>query len=206
MSDDSRYPRKWERLLDALSQVMNAGFTESDAKQFICNGIADRAIEIQLGLGQHIKRYMSAHGKRLSGADIDIPARLNPPDFDFENSRPKKPWPIPREKNRNLVGYWVIDWIELSREDIINLINLAGGHEQPSAKVFDEKPTHHRRKTQTAREGARRAIRALFPADLPDQVTEPNAKFCKRVGAKMKELGLTNVSDDSILRAAGRRK
>jgi hypothetical protein len=202
----TRYPRKWERLLDALSQVMSAGFTESDAKQLICNGIADQIIEIQIGLREHITLHTTAHGRRLSGADIDIPVRLKPSDFDFENSRPKKPWPIPRDKNRYLVGYWAIDWIELSRADVTNLIALASSHEKRFAKGSDEKSPHRRRKTQTSREAARRAIAALFPDGVPDQVTVPNAILCHRVGAKMKELELPNVSEDTILRAARRRK
>jgi hypothetical protein len=37
--------RRWVRLSDALTAVMSAGLTESDAKQLICNGIADLAMQ-----------------------------------------------------------------------------------------------------------------------------------------------------------------
>jgi hypothetical protein len=40
----------------------------------------------------------------------------------------------------------------------------------------------------------------------PDQATEPNVNLCRRVSAKLNEAKLPNVSDDTILRAAGRRK
>jgi hypothetical protein len=190
--------RRWVRLSDALTAVMSAGLTESDAKQLICNGIADLAIAIQLGLRKHSTRSTTAHGKRLSGADMEIPAYLQSQDFDFENSRPIKPWAVAREKIAHLAGYWIIDWIELSRADLTNLTN--------ATKCPNERPPQRRRKTQAAREAARRAIIALYPNGVSDQITESNGKLCQRVGAKLKELKLRSASDDTILRAAGRRK
>jgi hypothetical protein len=41
---------------------------------------------------------------------------------------------------------------------------------------------------------------------VPTEAVEPNAKLCRRVGEKLKHAGLLGVSDDTILRAAGRRK
>jgi hypothetical protein len=59
-----------------------------------------------------------------------------------------------------------------------------------------------RRKSQPAYERARRAIVALYPNGVPDAATESNKKLCKRVSEALSEA----VSDDTILRAAGRRK
>lgn len=53
---------------------------------------------------------------------------------------------------------------------------------------------------------ARRIIGELYPDGVPEQSSEPNAALCRRVGDKLKALKLRNVSDDTILRAAGRRK
>jgi hypothetical protein len=201
MSNDSngRFERSWMRLSDALADVMSAPFSESDAKRLICNAIADRKIEIQLELGKRKTRNMTARGMRFSGADIEIPVRLAPEDLDFENSRPVGSWYLRRERNFYMAGRWEIAWIELDRAGVTKLIK--------SVRVAgDEKLPRPRRKAQPAREGARRAIAEHFHGDIPDQVKMPNVILCKYVGAKLKELGLPDVSDDTILRAAGRRK
>jgi hypothetical protein len=59
---------------------------------------------------------------------------------------------------------------------------------------------HH--KSQPKYERARRVIEALYPNGVPDAATESNKKLCKRVSEALSEA----VSDDTILRAAGRRK
>ena len=64
----------------------------------------------------------------------------------------------------------------------------------------------NRRKSRPAFERARRKIEELYPDRVPDQATESNASLCRRVSAKLKEEKLPDVSDDTILRAAGRRK
>jgi hypothetical protein len=46
----------------------------------------------------------------------------------------------------------------------------------------------------------------VYPQGVPEQAREPNAILFQRVAAKLKEEGLHDVSDDTILRAAGRRK
>ena len=63
-----------------------------------------------------------------------------------------------------------------------------------------------RAKSRPALDRAREAVNRLYPTGVPDQATEPNAKLCRRIAEKLKEAGLSGVSDDTILRAAGRRK
>jgi hypothetical protein len=55
-------------------------------------------------------------------------------------------------------------------------------------------------------ERAQGVIKELYPDGVPDQASEPNARLCRRASVKLKEARLPNVSDDTILRAAGRRK
>ena len=55
-------------------------------------------------------------------------------------------------------------------------------------------------------ERARGAIEEIYPGGVPSQSAEPNVNLCRRVGEKLKKSGLPNVSNDTILRAAGRRK
>jgi hypothetical protein len=76
----------------------------------------------------------------------------------------------------------------------------SAGHGAP------ELQQRRRGKSQPALERARGAIKELYPDGVPDQATEPNANLCRRVSAKLQEESLPRVSDDTILRAAGRRK
>ena len=59
---------------------------------------------------------------------------------------------------------------------------------------------------QPALERARAAVHELFPDGVPDQTALPNQILCRRVDAHLKEASLFPVSEDTILRAAGRRK
>ena len=63
----------------------------------------------------------------------------------------------------------------------------------------------HRHKSQPTFERARIAIQELYPTGVPQQAAEPNTILCRRVGQKLKQAGLPEVSNDTILRAAGRR-
>ena len=76
----------------------------------------------------------------------------------------------------------------------------SAGHGAP------EPQQRRHRKSGPALERARGAIKELYPDGVPGQATEPNANLCRRVSAKLREESLPGVSDDTILRAAGRRK
>jgi hypothetical protein len=67
-------------------------------------------------------------------------------------------------------------------------------------------PAPARKKGKPGRERALRVIVEIYRGDVPDQAAEPNKRLCERVSNRLKELGLPPVSDDTILRAAGRRK
>ena len=59
---------------------------------------------------------------------------------------------------------------------------------------------------QPSRERARRALHAKYGNDLPDQASLPNSLLCKEVGDWLKTNNWPTVSDDTMLRAARRRK
>ena len=50
------------------------------------------------------------------------------------------------------------------------------------------------------------ALQKIYSDSVPAQSTEPNKDLCKKVGDWLKANGLPSVKDDTILRAAGRRK
>ena len=62
------------------------------------------------------------------------------------------------------------------------------------------------RKSSPSLERALRAIFEIFPKGVPDQATVPNAILLRRVGENLRKAGLPSTSNDTILRAAGRRK
>jgi hypothetical protein len=93
--------------------------------------------------------------------------------------------------------------IELCKDDVTRVLCVAPPQSK-SAQAPKEKDAKNR--SRPALERACRAIDALYPNGVPDQAAEPNAKLCRRVGDKLKSEGLPNVSDDTMLRAAGRRK
>jgi hypothetical protein len=64
----------------------------------------------------------------------------------------------------------------------------------------------HAGSRRPARERARLAIVSLYPKGIPDPATEPNKTLCQKVQRWLKENGMPKAGDDSILRAAGRRK
>jgi len=92
-----------------------------------------------------------------------------------------------------------------------SLIESAPSDQRGGAYVPDRAPTHERaqrgrRKSQPARESARSAINELYPNGVPGQAVKRNANLCREVGEKLKQAGQPGVSDDTILRAADRRK
>ena len=90
----------------------------------------------------------------------------------------------------------VIDDVLLRREEVMQQWPRYGYAPLPADRVAE------RARTRPKFERALRAIREIYPDAVPDQATEPNSKLCQRVGEKLKGL---QISDDTILRAAGRR-
>ena len=200
----SAYISPWERLSAATERVMVETRRARDEVQIdICRAIADGAVKIRCKPARHTTNPITSSTMVLEGEDFDIPTDIKPEDLDWERSRPVKAWFLRRERSR-VPGYWELEWIELSRTDVTNALCLVGKRGDATQQPSQEPGA--RRRSQPALERARRAIEELFPGGVPGQADVPNAKLCRRVGLKLKNDGLPNVSDDTILRAAGRRK
>jgi hypothetical protein len=63
-----------------------------------------------------------------------------------------------------------------------------------------------RSRSRPALERALGAIRKLYPTGVPAEAAVPHKHLCQRVAKKLKQEDLPSVSNDTILRAAGRRK
>ncbi len=197
------YISKWEHLPDALDRVVEAtGLSKEAAQADICRAVFDGVIEIRAGLGEHNTRPMRSGGTMLGGDAFQIPTPLNPEDFDWQRSRPIKPWFVRREAFRQ-PGYWNLKWIELSRADVTNVLCTVPAAGESSAQAQAKTTLKTRRRPTLER--AQHAIQSVYPDGVPSQVVEPNATLYRHIGDWLKGNGLPNVSDDTILRAAGRR-
>jgi hypothetical protein len=107
--------------------------------------------------------------------------------------------PSAHSPDRETGYHRVIDDVLLPREKVVRQWPAIG--QVPAS--HDRLPERARRRP--ALERAQRVINELYPDGVPDQATEPNSKLRYRVTKKLKEAGLPAVSDDTILRAAGRR-
>jgi hypothetical protein len=193
----------WERLSDAATSVMTAaGIANDEARSNICQAIADRKVKIRGKLGRHTTKPIRS-STVLEGKDFEIPTDLKLEDLDWERSRPLKPWFV-RRGGSVPAGYWDLDWIQLSRTELTNRLCPGGPRGEPAQPASSE--TGAKRRRRPAFDRAQRAIKEEYPHGVPDQAAEPNANLCGRVGKRLKNEGLPGVSDDTILRAADRRK
>jgi hypothetical protein len=197
------YPPAWERLSDAVTHVTTAaGVSKVEAQSDICQAIADRTVKIRGKLQRHTTRHLTSRAV-LEGTDFEIPTAIKPKGLDWERSRPVKPWFV-RRGTTAPAGYWDLAWIELSMSDVTNVLCPAGTRAE--AVQMASRVTGATGRSRPALERARRAVTELYPEGVPGQAAEPNANLYRRVGEKLRNDGLLGVSDDTILRAAGRRK
>jgi hypothetical protein len=201
------YTPDWERLADALKRVIATGVSEDEAKLDLCHAVADRKIDVRVRIAA---TDYAMRGRVCSDGNVVVPAHLSPGDLDWVQSRPFAQWPIGPRPGEHYFGFtWEnrpLDLIELSTADVIEVLCGGAGYHsgnEPTARAGKQKS---RSKRQPALERARGAIRELYPKGVPGQAEEPNKNLCRRVGEKLKEANLPNVSNDTILRAAGRRK
>jgi hypothetical protein len=197
------YNSVWERLNQAAKRVMDAtGCGEEEAQADICGAVADRVIAFRCRLKKQATGPMTSKSV-LEGAAFDIPTTISPDDLDWEQSRPLKPW-IVRRGSYSLPGHWHLECIELSNTDVTRVLcapRAGGDAKLPSFNAKQRTP-----KGRPNLERAKRVIDELYPGGPPDQADLPNKQFCAQVHAKLKGLNLADVSDDTILRAAGRRR
>lgn len=194
------YVPRWERLREAVERVSTTGrIPRLEAQTYIAGAISDGAIDLRAKLGRHTTSGMTYSTGQVSRKDLQIPPDLDPKDIDWENSRPLTPWYVKRGNVDVPRGYWTLEWIELSRSDVTTVLLSSPNTSQPPA-------TSGKRvakvKGSPLLERARKALAVLYPDGVPDQVAVSNKVLCRRVHDELTD----TVSNDTILRAAGRRK
>jgi hypothetical protein len=197
------YQSIWCTLPEALERVMAAtGGTEPEVKADVSRAIADRAISIRCKLDkQHPPGSMNSDAV-LTGDDFDIPHEIKPERLDWVSSRPLEPWPVRRGRYK-IPGLWHLDWINLLSRDVTEHLCRRDGQSEAVQGALSHAGAAIR--SQPARERASQAIGELYPRGVPAQATEPNHFLYRRVRRWLGERGFRDVSDETILRAAGRR-
>jgi hypothetical protein len=196
------YVPEWERLSDAAAPVMKAtGIPKEAAQDDICRAIAERAIEIRIKPER--RAVDSFYTSEVHyGEDFQIPAEINREGIDWNRSRPTKTWLVRRGIGLP-AGPWHIEWIKVFVPDVTRKLCSAATAESVPRAPDKRSATSRSRPT---RERAERALKELYPNGVPPQAVVPNWDLCRKVGEKLRQLGLPDVTDDTIFRAAGRRK
>jgi hypothetical protein len=88
-------------------------------------------------------------------------------------------------------------------ESLTRALDAGNASAQPEGRRPERQ---HRPRGRPTRERVQGAIAALYPNGVPDQVAVSNKQLCGAVGDWLKHNKLRDVSDDTILRAVGRRK
>jgi hypothetical protein len=95
-------------------------------------------------------------------------------------------------------------WMEVALpESLTRTLDAGNANAQP-----DGGPPERQRqpRNQPERERAKSAVAAVYPNGVPNQSTVSNVRLYKAVGDWCQQNGRPDISKDTILRAAGRRK
>lgn len=176
---------------------------QNDVQADICRAIADGAVTTRAKLERHTTKRMTSRNTVLKGESFHIPTDLKPEDLNWRESRPLKPWVVRPEAHR-LPGLWNLEWIELLQADVTNVLCATRQNGKPAQKMSGKMAA--RRRSRPTFERAQLALETLYPAGAPTQADVPNKILCEEIAQWLKNNGRPRVSDDSILRAAGRRK
>jgi hypothetical protein len=206
------YRSGWERLGDALTRVAATGIDEAQAKRKICTAIGERKVNIQVCAG-------TVH----NGEEFEIPADLTPSDFNWQKSRPLRPWRLKTDEvsRREEAEAWSaaaessrvmwrvrtgrldplspapplsVDWIELFKDDVTKV--LCSG-ERANSKA-QEKAAAAGAKTR----GIQEAINQLWPGGIPEGLIAKDRNNAIR--AQLGKNGSSVPRDQALARAVQR--
>jgi hypothetical protein len=180
------YVPDWEQLPEAVKRVMATGVTEDQARQAICNSIADRKIKIRFSIAS--EEGGASFGEQVvgtvrGGGEIEISSQLGPADFDWARSRPLKAWRDSRKGFSALSARWHLEWIEILTADVSEVLCGGGGE-----------GGRERQASVATAAGETAAIKALA-AHLKSntQLTRRDAaKWCRRQGFNLSDRGFQN--------------
>jgi hypothetical protein len=189
-----RYIPDWLSLSEARQLRIASGFSASEAETDICRALREgkirstRAFERVMFRGHTVdpelfRRMTFKDGNRFR---LRAPADLMPEDLDWENSRPRRPWPLGE-------GYFAhIARLELSRRDLEKVLSPVetkasnDAREEASQADAEKKRAEANRKRRraeakrkrklTEERAAREALENASQADAERKRTEAKRK------------------------------
>jgi hypothetical protein len=109
---------EWESLADALERVTKRGTSRDEAKCKLCTDIAHNAIRVLPYVASETTGKPDVRLRHQG--QCRVPPRLEPGDFDWENSRPFKPWSVNRTGLDHGWEDTSIKFVELNTDDVIS--------------------------------------------------------------------------------------
>jgi hypothetical protein len=161
-----RYPPNWLSLSEARELLIASGLLASEAETDIPRALRERKIHFKRAIkgvtfrGHAVQpevfRQMTVQdGNRFR---LRVPADLAPEDLDWENSRPRRPWPLGE-------GYFAhIVRLELSRRDLEKVFSSVEAkasnqtREEASRADAERKRAEARRKRRLAAKRKRKRV------------------------------------------------
>jgi hypothetical protein len=202
-----RYIPDWERLYDAAKRVAaSQSISVATAKIDLCLAISDRKVKTRV----FVEAVEGETGERAAGTvkqrGFQLPTPFRPSDIDWSRSRPKKPVRAHRPTYGEPI-LWILGWIEVSRDDVSSVLCGVRDDQKTAAPTSSDVAMQlDEGKGPPKLELVRRIIRDLYPYGGAKRGVVPNKTLCSQVNEKLKNAGLSVVSDSTILRAAGRHK
>jgi hypothetical protein len=211
-----RYSPVLNSLSEAREFLIASGLSASEAETDICRALRDGEIRFKHAIERVTFRGHAVHPVTFRRLDrsrfrLRVPADLAPEDLDWENSRPRMPWPLGE-------GYFAhIARLELSRRNLGKVFSLVEAKASNEAreeasqaeaerkraeakrkrKLAEAKRKRKRVKERAAREEAshasdtgraqprrywaRKAIDGAYPNGVPTKEEVPNKTFISEV-------------------------
>jgi hypothetical protein len=163
--------------------IAAARLSQDEAQNDIAAAIADRAVKVRCKLKEHATKFKHSSDV-LDGAQFEIPPDLKAKHLDWEESRPPAPWLV-RRGTFDLPGFWTLDWIELFKTDVTNVLCPAG-----QASV-EERPSETR---LTSRERPALESNPTGPAPGASGAPSPGPAAARRRGAHPRKFEQTKAA------------
>jgi hypothetical protein len=118
------YEQDWWPLPRVVQHLLELGADVMQARADICAALSDRKIYIRGKIAQ-TDRYVPGRPFSMARNEVDVPKHLHPNDFDWENSRPLKPWATGNGQLDFDHGVRLIGELELLREEVVGVFGEA---------------------------------------------------------------------------------
>jgi hypothetical protein len=210
------YDPDWLSLLDLRERLRARGASQADAGAAVCLALRDRNFTQRYELDKvtyartgatldplHVAALEFREGVKLR---LSVPFNLTPDELDWDNSRPKGPWPYGPWQHQ-LLAHIAKIWILRAAFD--RTFPLKTDTPLPAEATAPCKPGGEPLPPGTGRDQRKRGrllVDELWPNGVPSKNELSNSNLVAALKERAKRKGWDVGDRDTILRAAGRRK